>query len=218
MYVPPQFREERPEVLAGAIRGIQLATLVTMTPDGLVASHIPMILKDQGGELVLEGHVARQNEHWRGLGDAGPSLAIFQGPQAYVSPAWYASKREHGKVVPTWNYIAVHAHGRVEAIEDPAWLAGHLDDLTRLNEGRRADPWEISDAPAGFVANLSRAIVGLRFRVERLEGAWKMIQHRSEADRLGTIAGLSQSDDPGAGAVAGIMRDLEAGRTRPGPV
>lgn len=212
MHIPAQFREERPEILAAAIRDIQLATLVTATPDGYHASHLPMILKESADGMVLEGHLARAGEHWRALAGGAASLAVFQGPQSYVSPSWYETKRQHGKVVPTWNYVAVHAHGRLEAVEDGGWLAAHLDELTELNEASRPAPWAVSDAPDGFIQNLSRAIVGIRMPVERLEGSWKMIQHRSDGDRLGTLAGLAEGG-PGQQAVAAVMRDLEAMRS-----
>lgn len=210
MYVPRQFREERPEILARAVRDIGFAALVTPGPDGLHVSHLPMVLKEgAGGAWTLEGHVARPNPHWT-LADEAESVAVFQGPQAYVSPSWYATKREHGKVVPTWNYIAVHVHGALEAVDDHGWLLAHLHDLTRTNEAARDHPWEVADAPEDFVHGLARAVVGLRLRVARVEGAWKLIQHRSEGDRLGTIAGLEA--EPGGRAVAAAMRELEADR------
>jgi len=210
MYVPRQFREERPEILADAVRDIGFAALVTPGPDGLHVSHVPMVLKEgEAGAWTLETHVARPNPHWKRAG-AGASVAIFQGPQSYVSPSWYATKREHGKVVPTWNYIAVHAHGALEAVEDHGWLLAHLNDLTRANEAGREHPWEVADAPEDFVHGLTRAIVGLRLQVARIEGAWKMIQHRSEGDRWGTIAGLEA--EPRGKGVARAMRDLEAAR------
>lgn len=211
MYAPTQFREQRPDVLTAAVRDIQLATLITATASSYLASHVPMVLKQTAGGLLLDAHIARQNEHWRALGDGPlPSLAVFQGPQAYVSPSWYETKHEHGKVVPTWNYIAVHAHGSLEIVVDEAQLRAHLDDLTSANESRRERPWAVSDAPPEYVRNMIRAIVGLRLRVGRIEGSWKMIQHRSAGDRHGTIAGLSASPRPGDRAVAEVMRGLEA--------
>ncbi len=213
MYAPKQFKEDRPEVLAATIRDIQLATLVTATADGYHASHVPMVLKQDEGGTVLETHVARPNPHWDAFRSGPvPSLAIFQGPQAYVSPSWYETKRQHGRVVPTWNYIAVHAHGPVSVVEDQAWLLSHLAELTDANEGGRDQPWAVSDAPAEFVVTLTRAIVGLRLQVARLEGAWKLIQHRPEGDRLGAAAGLSASPRAGDRAVGRIMQELEAAR------
>lgn len=211
MYIPRQFREERTEILAGAMRDIGLAVLVTPGPAELQVSHVPMVPKQsEAGTWILETHVARANPHWTRIG-TGSSTAIFQGPQAYISPSWYAAKREHGKVVPTWNYIAVHAHGVVEVVEDRDWLLAHLNDLTRMKEAARDEPWEVADAPQDFVDALTRAIVGLRLQVERMEGAWKLIQHRSEGDRLGTIAGLEA--EPGGEAIADAMRRLETHRT-----
>jgi len=213
MYVPRQFREDRTDTLARAVRSIQLAALVTPGPDGLQVSHVPMVLhEDAAGTWTLQTHVARPNPHWSLAGAA--SVAIFQGPQAYVSPSWYPAKREHGKVVPTWNYIAVHAHGTLETMDDGPALLSHLNNLTDANEAGRDQPWHVADAPADYVGALSRAIVGLRLRVSRIEGAWKMIQHRTAADRLGTIAGLAS--DPHGQAVAEIMQGLEAARTIPG--
>ena len=141
------------------------------------------------------------------------SLAVFQGPQTYVSPSWYESKRQHGKVVPTWNYVVVHAHGALEIVEDSDWLLAHLKDLVTANEGGREQPWSISDAPAEFIQSMTRAIVGLRLTVERLEGKWKMSQNRSQADRAGALAGLSASPKPADQAVAAIMRAMEMQQT-----
>ena len=212
MYVPRQFREERTDVLARAVREHQLATLVTSGAERLQVSHLPMMLK-QGtdGAWTLEAHVARANPHWRHATPGAHSMAVFQGPQAYISPSWYPSKQEHGKVVPTWNYVAVHAHGRLEAVEDEAWLLAHLHDLTNVNEAGREQPWALGDAPESFVRDLARAVVGLRLVVSTVEGAWKLIQHKSEADRRGAMAGLEA--EPHGCPVAGIMRAAEAERS-----
>ena len=199
-------------MLARAIRDIQFALLVTAVDGAYHASHIPMVLKHADGALTLEGHVARSNRHWTVLASKPASLAVFQGPQAYVSPSWYETKRQHGKVVPTWNYVVVHAHGPLEIVEEQDWLLAHLGDLVAANESSREQPWAISDAPADFVDAMTRAIVGLRLTVRRLEGKWKMSQNRSQADRLGTMAGLSVSADPEDQAVAAIMRALEGER------
>lgn len=207
MYTPRQFREERRAVLAQAVRDIQFATLVTPGREGLQVTHLPVHLVEDGDAWVLAMHVARPNPHGR---VSGPTVAIFQGPQAYISPSFYPSKQEHGRVVPTWNYIAVHLHGVLEPVEDEAWLRSQLAALTDRNEGARAQPWSMSDAPADYMAGMLRGIVGLRMRVDRVDAAWKMIQHRSEADRQGTIAGLSA--DPAGQEVAALMRGLEAAR------
>lgn len=204
MYKPKQAREDDPAVLAAAIRSIQFATVVTAADGTYHASHMPMVLREAAEGWVLEGHVARGNGHWAVL--PLPSLAVFQGPQAYVSPAWYPAKREHGKVVPTWTYIAVHAHGMLEAVRDEGWLMAHLAALTDANEAGRAEPWAMTDAPGDYIAGMARAVVGLRLRVERLEGAWKLGQHRSAADRAGTVAGLEATGRPEDAAVAAAMR------------
>ena len=212
MYTPQQFEEKRPEVLAGAIREIQFALLVTSVDGTYHATHLPMLLKAGDGVLTLEAHLARANPHWQALGRKPASLAVFQGPQTYISPSWYESKRRHGKVVPTWNYVVVHAHGPLEAVEDRRWLRAHIEELVARNERGRDPPWAVSDAPAEFVEQMTRAIVGLRLKIERLEGKWKMSQNRPEADRLGTLAGLSGSADPRDQAVARVMRAREAER------
>ena len=212
MYVPPQFKEERPEILAAAIRAIKLATIVTLTDEGYHATHAPMVLSGSPGRFVLESHFARANPHWRALDGPVRSLAIFQGPRAYISPSYYASKREHGKVVPTWNYVAVHAHGTLRSVEDADFLMRHIDELTRANEATRAAPWAVSDAPDRFIEATARGIVGVRFEVERLEGSWKMAQHKPEADRRGAIAGLAASSDPAEREVGALMATIEASR------
>jgi transcriptional regulator len=217
MYVPKQFQEHSIDVLTDAVRAIGLACVVTHHEGAYHATHIPMFLRqDADGGWLLEAHVARGNPHWAALARPVNSVAIFQGPHAYVSPGWYASKREHGKVVPTWNYIAVHAEGLLVAIQDEAWLADHLDDLTAANEAGRADAWTVSDAPDDYIAGMRRGIVGVRMRVERLQGAWKMIQHRSEGDRSGVIRGMEETGLAGAGCVASVMRDLEKVRSEKG--
>jgi transcriptional regulator len=209
VYTPQQFEEKRPDVLARAIRDIQFALLVTATNGEYFASHLPMVLKEANGAFTLEAHLARANPHWKALVGKPASLAVFQGPQTYVSPSWYESKRQHGKVVPTWNYVVVHAHGALEVVEDRDWLLAHLEDLVTANEGGREQPWAISDAPGEFIQAMTRAIVGLRLTVARLEGKWKMSQNRSQLDRAGTLAGLSASSKPADQAVAAIMRALE---------
>jgi transcriptional regulator len=210
MYVPKQFQEHRTDILIDAVRTIQLACVVTHNAGAYHATHVPMFVRsDNEGFALLEAHVARGNPHWEALAQPAHSIAIFQGPQAYVSPGWYASKQEHGKVVPTWNYIAVHAEGPLEAVGEDDWLASHLDDLTTANEADRPHPWAVSDAPDDYIAGMRRGIVGIRMRVNRLQGAWKMIQHRSAADRAGVARGMEASGLTGAECVASVMRSLE---------
>jgi len=211
MYVPARFAQDDPAALEQAMREIGFAAIVTPMSDEMAISHVPVVIKNDGHRFcTIETHVARANPHWNGIAGA-ESTAIFQGPFAYISPSWYPSKAEHGKVVPTWNYVAIHASGRFETIEDAGWLRDHLDRLTELNERPRDKPWAVSDAPETFIDGLARAIVGLRMTVKDLQGKWKMSQQRSEADRLGTIAGLEATER--GKDVARIMRKLEVRRS-----
>jgi transcriptional regulator len=212
MYVPKQFQESRIERLAEAIRDIELATVVTAVEGRYYTSHIPMIFKQSSGQMFLEGHVARANDHWTAVVEGRASIATFMGPQTYISPSWYETKREHGRVVPTWNYLVVQADGVLRAIESRDWLLAHLDELTRLNESHRNNPWGLRDAPDGFIENLSKAVVGLRLEIQSMTGCWKMIQHRSQGDRSGAIAGLLESDKQRDREVGVIMQNLDRDR------
>ncbi len=207
MYTPPAFREDSLPTLHGWITQARLASLVTVGPSGLLATPLPLFLEAGEGEQgVLYGHVAKANPQWKESPGA-EALVIFMGPDAYVSPSWYASKQIDGKVVPTWNYVAVHAYGLVEFFEDPARLLAVVTKLTDLHEGRRAEPWAVSDAPATFVASQLRGIVGLRLPISRLEGKRKMSQNRSLDDRTGVARGLAGSDvaaDQAAAALIGV--------------
>ncbi|WP_137126589.1 FMN-binding negative transcriptional regulator [Roseomonas sp. HF4] len=208
MYNPPAFREDRPEVLHGIMRAARLALLVSAAPDGGApeATHLPLVLEAaEGPHGTLYGHVAKANPHWRGLAAAGVARAIFPGPEAYVSPSLYASKQEHGRVVPTWNYVAVHAIGAVEVIEDGERLHALVSRLTERHESPRAAPWAVTDAPAAFVAGQLKGIVGVVLRIGTLIGKRKLSQNRSEADRAGVVAGLAASEDPADRAVADEM-------------
>jgi transcriptional regulator len=207
MYVPPHFKEDRLDVLHDAIREAGLATLVTLGSAGLVASHVPMLLEpDKGRYGMLVGHVSRANPQWRDVADA-EALAIFLGPDAYVTPSWYATKHESGKVVPTWNYVAIHAYGRPQFFDDPERLLAIVSKLTDRHEAGRASPWAVSDAPGDFVRGLLTGIVGFELPIARLEGKWKMSQNRSAADRAGVVAGLEAQDNREAAEVAGIVAD-----------
>lgn len=194
MYTPPAFDETRPEVLSALIAAHPLALLVTAGDDaGPTANLIPMTA--EGG--VLRGHLARANRQLaelRAAQAAGrPVLAVFQGPQAYVSPGWYASKAEHGRVVPTWNFLMVQVRGVPRVIDEPDWLAAQVTDLTDRLEAERPDPWSVTDAPAPFVAAQLRGIVGLELPMTALAGKWKASQNRSAADRAGVAHGLARA-------------------------
>ncbi len=193
MYVPPLFKEDRIDVLHDAIRRTGLATLVTLAADGLIASHVPMLLDpDPAPYGTLIGHLARPNPQARGAVPGVQALAIFQGPDVYITPSWYATKRENGKVVPTWNYVAIHAHGPVEFFDDTERLRDVVTRLTEREEQARADPWAVSDAPAAFIDGMLKGIVGFALPIARLEGKWKMSQNRPAQDRAGVVAGLEQ--------------------------
>ncbi len=189
MYNPPAFAEARPEVLRALIRAAGLPVLVSPTlAGGLAATHLPLLLNETGDRLI--GHVARANTHWRDADPGARSLAIFTAAEGYVSPSWHATKRETGKVVPTWNYQAVHATGRLEIIEDAERLLGIVTTLTARHEGQRAEPWAVTDAPPDYIAAQLRGIVGLVLHIETLEGKVKLSQNKSLPDRQGITAGL----------------------------
>ncbi|WGD31924.1 FMN-binding negative transcriptional regulator [Ancylobacter sp. WKF20] len=205
MYTPPAFREDDPATLRQIIRAARLATLVTATADGLMATPLPLYLDEsEGAHGVLYGHLAKANPQWKAA-PLGEALVLFSGADAYITPSWYAAKREHGKVVPTWNYEAVHAYGPAEFFEDAARLREAVTRLTQLYEQPRAEPWAVTDAPETFIASQLKGIVGLRLPITRLEGKRKMSQNRSEADREGVARGLAESDSPSDRAVAAMI-------------
>ncbi len=207
MYVPRHFQETDVPTLHAAIRDIAFGTLVSAGPDGLIASHVPMFLDPaQGPNGTLIGHVARANPHGRVASEI-EALAMFVGANCYVTPSYYAAKREHGKVVPTWNYVAVHAYGRLEWFDDAERLLALVTRLTDIHETPRADRWAVTDAPADFVAGMLKGFIGFALPIARLEGKWKMSQNRPAADYPGIVEGLKRDD---YGAVA----DLVAERTR----
>ncbi|SHN47535.1 FMN-binding negative transcriptional regulator [Cryptosporangium aurantiacum] len=212
MYVPSHFAVS-PGRVAELLRHGGFAHLVTPTADGLVSTPLPLLYDDdagRGGHGALLGHVARNNPHWRDLPDT-ESLAIFAGPDAYVSPGYYASKREHGRVVPTWNYEVLHVHGRLIAHDDVEWLRELVTRLTDAHEAGRDAPWHVTDAPERFIDGQLRAIVGLELVITRVESKAKLSQNRPEADQEGVIAGLTTA---GEVATAAAMRAQEARNVR----
>jgi transcriptional regulator len=202
MYTPAHFKEERLDILHAAIARIGLATLVTRGDAGLEASQLPMIVDPAAAPLgVLSGHMARANPLWKRAGSE--ALAVFLGPHAYISPSWYPSKTETGKVVPTWNYLAVHATGTIEFFDDPAQLRAQVEQLTRTHETGREPVWAVGDAPDAYIAQLLRAIVGFRLTITRLEGQWKMSQNKSATELDGVVQGLARD---GADDILAIMK------------
>ena len=207
MYLPAHFEETRVEVLHDLMRVHPLATLVTLTTDGLEANHIPLEIHPEPAPFgTLRGHIARANPLWRELSSDVNALAIFQGANRYISPAWYPSKAETGKVVPTWNYAVVHAHGRVRFIEDHVWLRQLVERLTDHHESKRSEPWSVSDAPADYIDKTLDAIVGLEIPIDRLIGKWKVSQNRPAADQAGVVEHLLREDDESSRAMADLVR------------
>ena len=205
MYIPKHNEETRIDVIDRLIRSHPLATLVTMGASGLFATHLPMVLYREGEQAILRGHISRANRQWREFTPEVEALAIFSGPEHYITPNWYPEKAVTGKVVPTWNYAVVHAYGTMRVMDDEAWLRTQIGDLTRSNEAARATPWAVTDAPKPFVDAMVRGIIGLEIEIARIEGKWKVSQNRPAEDRAGVAAGLRRGDDPMQRAMAELV-------------
>jgi transcriptional regulator len=206
MYLPAHFEETRLDVLHSLVRSHPLATLVTLGGDGLIANHIPLYLRampGQSGSLV--GHIARSNPLWKDSDLTVAALAIFQGPQTYISPSWYATKKEHGRVVPTWNYAVVHVHGPLRIIEDAVWIAKQLHELTDHQEAAFPAPWSVDDAPGDYTARLVEALVGIEIPVTRIAGKWKTSQNQPAVNRTSLVHALANSNDPDARVMASLV-------------
>lgn len=205
MYIPPAFRLEELPVIHGLMREARSATLVTATEEGVVGTPLPMMVDESEGQYgTLYAHVARANPQWK-LAPTAEAMAIFSGPEAYVTPSWYATKAETHKVVPTWNYIAVHAYGPVEFFDDAERLLDVVTRLTSLHERPRSEPWAVSDAPSDFIAAQLRGIIGVRLPITRLDAKRKMSQNRNAADRAGVIEGLATSERAEDRVVAALI-------------
>lgn len=191
MYVPSNFAENRNEVMQQLMREHSLGTLVTLGSTGLNANHIPFEVDPAAGPFgTLRAHVARSNPVWQDFDQELESMVIFQGPQAYITPSWYATKKDSGRVVPTYNYMVVHAYGRLRTIDDPAWVRGQLARLTAGHEAGRAQPWTLEDAPADYIEKLLSVIVGIEISITRLVGKWKVSQNQPEINRVSVENGL----------------------------
>lgn len=207
MYIPSQFAEHDVSVMHAFIEAHPLGALVTASSSGLFATHLPLVLdRDHGAYGTLQGHIARANPHHELAGEGSEALVLFTGADSYVSPSLYASKARHGKVVPTWNYVAVHAHGTLRFVREPEALKRHLAQLTARHEADRPRPWSIDDTPEGYVDKLLGAIVGVELEITRLDGKWKMSQNRPAEDVEGVIEGLGTSDDARQREVAEVVR------------
>lgn len=207
MYIRKQHQwTDREEVFA-LIDAHPLGAWVCHGEGGLVANHVPFVLdRSRGAHGTLMCHVARANPVWRALGAGVPSVVMFRGPQAYISPGWYPGKAEHGKVVPTWNYVAANAHGTARVVDDPDWLLGLLNRLAQVHESGRPEPWRVDDAPADYTGKLLRAIVGIEIPIERLESKLKASQDEALEDRQGTVAGLQRERGEEAARMAGLVQ------------
>jgi transcriptional regulator len=197
VYIPEAFREDRPEVLYEFIRRHPLGALVCTTADGLTANHVPMFIAlDPHGKALLRGHVARGNSVWKSLPPDAPVLVIFSGANHYITPSWYPAKQEHGKVVPTWNYSVVHAHGTVRFTDDRSQSVQYVRELTDLQEASRSDRWAVSDAPPAYIDSMAGAIVTFEIEVTRLVGKFKASQHRPEIERQAVLKSLELEGIP----------------------
>jgi transcriptional regulator len=206
MYIPRHFEETRVEILHQLIHTHPLGTLVTLTANGLEANHIPFIIDSEPVPFgTLRGHIARANPLWRHFSQETEALVVFQGPDAYISPSWYPTKQETGKVVPTWNYAVVHAHGPLRMNHDRTWLREFVERLTNRHEAARGTPWKVADAPGGYIDELLGSIVGLELPVTRLAGKWKMSQNRPVRDQEGAAEGLMGEGGESATAVARML-------------
>jgi transcriptional regulator len=213
MYQPPHFREDRRAVQHALIRAHSLGLLITAGSGGLQANHIPILVDDDCTQHgTLRAHLAQANPQCGELAAVTECMVVFQGPQTYISPSLYPTKHEHGKAVPTWNYITVHAWGRPRVIEDAVWLRRQIEDLTAHKEGALPSPWKVSDAPESYVAAQIKGIVGVEIPIARIEGKWKVSQNRPAVDQIGVVAGLR-----GRGGDADVMAALVAERGKDAP-
>jgi transcriptional regulator len=206
MYQPPHFREDRLEVQHALIRAHPLGLLVTNGRSGLIANPVPFTLDEAASPYgTLRAHLSRANPQWRDFDPEQEALVVFQGVETYITPSWYEAKREHGKVVPTWNYAIVQAYGRMRVMDDPAWLLKQITAMTSAQEAGRPEPWAVNDAPADFLASQMKGIVGLEIEITRIEGKWKVSQNRPEADRQGVAVGLREMGQESARHMADLV-------------
>jgi transcriptional regulator len=206
MYIPKHFDEPRLDVMHDFIRANTLATIVTTTADGLNANHIPLILVENESFGILQGHVARANPIWKETSLAVESIAIFQGSNAYISPSFYASKAENGKVVPTWNYAVVHAYGTLRAVDDAKWLRSQIERMTAQQEADFPKPWTLNDAPEDYIEKLITAVVGIEIVITKLDGKWKVSQNQPAENKESVVVSLGNRNDKNDSAMIDLIR------------
>ena len=207
MHIQAHFAESRVPVLQELMRSRPLATFIVAIEDDIVVNHLPLMIDSNAAENgVIRGHVPRGNRIWESFDGNRKAVAVFHGPEAYVSPSWYPSKREHGKAVPTWNYVVAHAHGCPMAMHDAAWLLEHLQAMTDAQEAAQAQPWKVSDAPPDYVDKMLHGIVGIEMVITRLEGKWKLSQNRPQEDRLMVAAQLRERGEANSIAMAALIQ------------
>ena len=210
MYLPAYFEESRTDVLHALMRARPLATLVTLSESGLAANHIPLeTVPEPLPHGVLRGHVARANPLWREYRAGSEALAIFHGPQAYISPSFYPTKQQTGEVVPTWDYAVVHARGTLRFVQDSAWLRALVSRLTDAHEASRRMPWKIDDAPSPYIERMLSLIVGFELSITGLTGKWKLSQNHPVANRQGVVKGLRDAEGAESRQVADMLSSLE---------
>ncbi|MGS0740647.1 FMN-binding negative transcriptional regulator [Glaciimonas sp. GG7] len=210
MYLPKHFEEPQIDVMHDLMRAYPLATLITMTDAGIEANHIPLLLSDQPTPLgKLVGHVARANPIWRDVQKDSEVLAVFSGPNTYISPSWYATKKQHGKVVPTWNYAVTHAYGTLRVIDDVVWLRNHLGELVGHTEANMPAPWALTDAPTDYIEKMMTAIVGIEITITRLIGKWKVSQNQPVENRISVIDALNARGDIQDASMATLVAEAD---------
>lgn len=206
MYTPAYHAFNDIEKMRAHIAAHSLGAWVCHAHGQLIANHIPFVLDAKhGSHGRLLAHVSRANPVWRQLIGGAPSVVMFMGPSAYITPSWYPGKRQHGKVVPTWNYVTVHAHGMARAMEDTCWILDVLNRLTDTQESQRTEPWKVADAPSAYIDKMLRAVVGIEITIDRVEGRLKVSQDENEQDRRGTVEGLQHSTDASTQVLASLV-------------
>jgi transcriptional regulator len=206
MHIPLKFKQQDTEKLLELVQSHPFATLAFTTKIGVEVTHLPMVLKQKGEQLFLEGHIAKVNKVWESIDDGAEVLVIFNGENCYISPNYYPAKAEHGKVVPTWNYVVVHVRGRVNFKTDREWLFAQISELSNIHEAESDNPWKVTDAPEDYIHKMLNAIVGIEIEIDSIEGQWKLSQNQPEVNRQGVIEGLSSKEDASSQKMAELVK------------